>query len=142
MYDLLFILMIVAIISSLLCTILFLFEMEFDYSWAPLGSIAIALICYILITNNDMPENFTIHKTEISIDSLKFNDKHINVIFPENLKCDVIEYDLNLSAFGDYTIYRIYIDSSRYIEIIPEKHNPANNIKEKNGSENKKGNKK
>jgi hypothetical protein len=129
MYDLIFVLLIIGTIVSFGSWILYMFEVDFDYSWIVLSSVAFTILCYALYAGHKVPENFTIYKTEINIDSLKFVEETINIIFSETLRCEMTGYDLSMSIMNDYITYRIYIDSvdsSRYIDIIPTEHDTAN----------------
>ena len=108
-------------VSGIEMVFMYIFNSELEVSWV-LGLIlvVITLLLYITIEMNVRPENFIIDKNMVGIKKLDF--KQVELIFSDTLDVEVTEYLVPLSTFWDYKVYRIYIDSVKYIEIRPTEY--------------------
>ena len=121
MFDVFTIIAFIIGVFGLAFILMYIFNSDVDAPWyVGIILLILTLILYIAISMNVGAENYVIDKNTIKMERIDF--KNIHIIFPDTLNVEVIEYDVSLSAFWDYKIYRIYIDSVRYIEIFPAKY--------------------
>lgn len=121
MFDVMLVIAFCTGVSGIVMVIMYIFNSELEVSWvAGLILVVITLVLYVTIEMNVRPENFIIDRNMVGIKKLKF--KQIEMVFSDTLDVEVIEYSVPLSTFWDYKVYRIYIDSLTYIEIIPDQY--------------------
>jgi len=85
-----------------------------------LPALVIGLILYFIIIYSTPKENFLIDKNSVRMQRLELSEHRYELIFSDTLRVERTEYDMPYGTFWDYETYRIYLDSTAYIEI----HNP------------------
>lgn len=82
-----------------------------------LGLILGILICWLVLRELTVTQNYKIDKNVIVEDSLKIETNYPILMFSRNLKIEITEFDMPMGVFRDYRNYRIYFDSLTYIDI-------------------------
>lgn len=82
-----------------------------------LACILLFLLLYFLTDAHLNSKNYIIEKDKITTDTLSLDGSSYQLILPNDMKVCRDRYTLSLSEAWDYTVYRLYIDSTRYIEI-------------------------
>lgn len=80
--------------------------------------IFLVLISWSFLRHNIVPENYSIDREVLITDSLAIGTQQLR--FSKELKLEITTFDMALGSIGDYTQYRIFLDSLTYIDLYTE----------------------
>lgn len=116
MFDVLAILSFIIVIWGIVLMFMYIFG-ESTRWYLGFPALVAGLILYFIITNNTSSEDYLIDKNSVQMETMELPKHKYELIFSDTLRVEVTEYDLPLSGLWDYEIYRIYLDSTSYIEV-------------------------
>ena len=117
MYEVLLLIGLLSFISLGFTIITLLTDDNINYAYSSLLFAAILLICYFVVDAHNAGENYTIENNSVVTDTLELEDSYYILYLPDSMYVEYIEYTLPLSTIWDYAVYRVYLDSTRYIEL-------------------------
>ena len=82
-----------------------------------LGLIFAMLVCWIVLRELTVMQNYKIDKNTIIIDRLRPSSNNRELLFSKKLTVEITEFDMPMGGINDYTNYRIYLDSLTYIDV-------------------------
>ena len=117
MIDLLIILILLLSIAVFTLFVTYIFEDERPQLFWIAGLILMILVCWGAIREFSRTQNYKIDKNIVMVDRVSPSPNSPTMIFNKKLKVEVIEFDMPMGEFKDYTNYRIYLDSVTYIDV-------------------------
>lgn len=82
-----------------------------------LGLFLAIFACWVAIREFYKTENYEIDKNTVMVDRIPPQPDSPTLVFNKKLKVMITEFDMPWGEFKDYTNYRIYLDSSTYIDV-------------------------